>query len=263
MNINLDRGNIFLETPWEDRNLGLKTFTINDGCLGLLSQGVLEDELSRLRCDFNKFFIFSRLPKVHLHLVPVLQNCGFYLVEGIVCPVLRFDKSPLLETFRMRSAQFIPVRFKEHAVHFISLDDEREKYAERLLSIARESFSDDRFHIDFRCSEDVANRRFESWVNDLLDDRQVMFDMLEVNREAAGFMARKGNSLILAGFSRKYVRSGLGDYLWLGALQRMHEQGLRYAESLVSMNNIPVLNLYARLGFKFRNPQYSFHYWSQ
>jgi len=251
------------ETPWEERNLGLKSFALNEGCLDNLKLEALKEELACLQKEFGHFFVFARLPKSHLHLAPCLQQCGFYLVEGAVCPVIQFDKSALMDAFRTDVTPFVPVRSRKSAIRFMTLDNRDKRTDQALLSIARESFSSDRFHMDFQCTEEIANRRFELWISDLLDNKQVTFDMLEVNGEAAGFMARKENQLIIAGFSRKYVRSGLGDYLWLGSLLRMQDDGLRYAETLVSTNNIPSLNLHARLGFKFRNPQYSFHLWQK
>jgi len=254
---------ILNETPWEERNLGVKSFALNEKCLDILNQRVLADELSSLQQRFRQFFVFARLPNSHLHLVPCLQGHGFYLVEGTVCPVIQFNRSTLMQTFSIKASQFIPGRFRNSSIQFVTLDNANERPDKILLSIARDSFSSDRFHMDFQCPEKVANHRFELWISDLLKDRHVTFDILEINYEIAGFMARKEGHLIIAGFSRQYARSGLGDYLWLGSLQNMKEHGLRYAETLVSINNIPSLNLHARLGFKFRHPQYSFHYWQK
>jgi len=251
------------ETPWEERNLGIKSFALNDACLSTLSQQPLAKALKELQQQFGRYFIFARLPKTYLNLVPCLQQCGFYLVEGAVCPVIQLHKSAVLQAFDEDSSQFIPKRFRHNNICFITLDNRRNETMAAVSTIARESFSSDRFHVDFQCPEKLANRRFELWICDLLQHEDVIFDIVEVNGEAAGFMARKNNHLIIAGFSRKYVRAGLGEYLWLGSLQRMQTSGLRYAETLVSTNNIPSLNLHARLGFKFRNPQYSFHCWQK
>jgi len=254
---------ILMETPWEDRNLGIKSFALNEACLPNLNQQALADKLIHLQQEFGKFFIFARLPKTYLRLAPCLQQCGFYLVEGAVCPVIQLNKSRDLQSFKDNATQFIPTRFSNSNVRFMTLDNRRDETLDTVSAIARESFSNDRFHEDFQCPEAIANRRFELWICDLLHQKEVIFDIVEVNGEAAGFMARKENHLIIAGFSKKYVRAGLGDYLWLGSLCSMQENGLRYAETLVSTNNIPSLNLHARLGFKFRNPQYSFHRWQQ
>jgi len=254
---------IFNETPWEERNLGIKSFILNEACLPILDQQLLADELARIQRRFGQFFIFARLPKAHLKLVPCLQQCGFYLVEGAVCPVIQFQKNLKMQAFGKNASQFIPARFSHNSIRFMTLGHKRGAFDNAVSAIARESFSNDRFHEDFQCPEAIANRRFELWICDLLHNKEVIFDIVEANGEVAGFMARKENHLIIAGFSKKYVRAGLGDFLWLGSLQRMQENGLRYAETLVSTNNIPSLNLHARLGFKFRNPQYSFHRWQQ
>jgi len=252
---------IFTETPWEDRNLSIKSFALHEACLANLKQSTLANELDRLQHEFGKFFVFARLSKTHLNRSLLLQQSGFYLVEGTVCPVIQFNKSLQIQAFDKDRSAFIPARLNGAELNFTTLQHRQNKTVKTITAIAKESFSNDRFHEDFQCPETVANRRFELWIADLLDNKEVTFDIVEVHGETAGFMARKMNDLIIAGFSKKYVRAGLGDYLWLGSLQRMQRDGLRYAQTLVSTNNIPSLNLHARLGFKFRNPQYSFHRW--
>jgi len=266
--MNHDASTIFTETPWEERNLGIKSFALNEACLPSLQHHALAEAMAQLKHQFGTYFIFARLPKANLNLVPALQQCGFYLVEGAVCPVIQLHKSAVLKAFNDNPSRFIPKRFSpkhvnHNTIRFITLEHRHDDAVDTVSAIARESFSSDRFHVDFQCPEALANRRFELWICDLLHNPEVIFDIVEVNGEAAGFMARKENHLIIAGFSKKYVRAGLGDYLWLGSLQCMQKHGLRYAETLVSTNNIPSLNLHARLGFKFRNPQYSFHCWQQ
>jgi len=254
---------LLVETPWEERNLGVKSFLLNAECLSTLSQQQLDKAFADLKHRYRQFFVFCRLSNARLDLVPCLQGCGFYLVEGAVCPVIQLDKSSKIQEFSSRPDHFIPARFKDHDIQFSTLGGENERQDKILMAIARESFSSDRFHMDYRCPKKTANRRFELWIRDLLNNGRVTFDIIRVNEEIAGFMAREGNHLLIAGLSRKYGRAGLGDFLWLGSLRKMQEHGLRYAETLVSINNIPSLNLHARLGFKFRNPQYSFHYWHE
>jgi len=254
---------ILTETPWEERNLGIKSFALNESCLPALDQRVLAGELASLQQAYGSLFIFARLPSAHLSLVPCLQQCGFYLVEAALCPVIQLDKSAVLQAFHADAASFIPRRFRCGNINFTTLKHRQDDAVATVSAIAGESFSGDRFHMDFQCRQALADRRFALWIGDLLRNKDVIFDIVEVDGKAAGFMARKENHLIIAGFSKQYVRAGLGDYLWLGSLRCMQQAGLRYAETLVSTNNIPSINLHARLGFKFRNPQYSFHCWKQ
>ena len=39
-------------------------------------------------------------------------------------------------------------------------------------------------------------------------------------------------------------------------------KGLKEISSNISLNNVPVLNLYSKLGFSYREPKYILHYWS-
>lgn len=252
---------LLIETPWETRNLGIAAYALCDGKLDQLDEGKLASEMETLRRRHGDYFAFARLPKSHLQYVPLLQSCGFYLVECTIAPFIQFAKNGLLASFCDDRRKFIPKRFDSVNVKFVTATDTPPD--KQLRSIAYESFNDDRFHLDFNCPAATADRRFENWVEELLHNNAVFFDLLKVNGETVGFMARKENHLILAGFSKKFQRSGLGDYLWLGSCKAVQSLGYRYTETLISVNNISVLNLYSRLGFKFRNPQYSFHYWEK
>ena len=251
---------IFYETPWEKRNLGIQSYALNEECLDNLTRDALAAEISRLKQKFGQFFVFARVPKSHLYLTPKLQQCGFYLVEGTVCPYIQFRRNSVFESFGNDPSLFLPKRFASTELSFItSTPNTRPEIA--LREIAHESFSDDRFHMDFQCPTEMADSRFEHWTSDLLKNSDIDFDLLTIYGELAGFMARNNNHLILAGFSKKYQRSGLGTYLWLKSCQAVEQLGYTHAETLISMNNLPVLNLYGRLGFKFRDISYSFHKW--
>lgn len=253
---------IIVETPWEDRALGRKAFALNASCLSSLSEDILEDQIKGRIGKYGAIFVSARVPKKSMSAIPVLQACRFYVVEGVLSPVANLSDNPVLRAFLETPSRFLPRRFRESDVQFVSLDRcDANKKRDTIVGMAEQSFSDDRFHMDFRCPAGLASRRFAFWVGDLLQDEQVRFDLLLVNGEPGGFMARKKDKLVLAGFSKKYVRSGLGEYLWLSSLREMFDAGMQHVSTLISLNNVPVLNLYSRLGFKFRDVQYTFHCW--
>ena len=250
---------LLIETPWESRNLGLATFALNEASIDALDPTRLENAISGLRKTHQHAFVFARIDKAKLAMAPILQSCGFYLVECTLEPYIQFSRNRIFAQFQNSPEQFLPKRFDWTDICFEAAVPTPP--AQRLFEIARESFSTDRFHMDYRCPPELANRRFELWVKDLLADRQVAFDLLKIRGQLVGFMARKEQQLILAGFSKDSQRSGLGDFLWLNSCSAVQASGYRSAETLISANNLPVLNLYSRLGFKFRNTGYSFHAW--
>jgi ribosomal protein S18 acetylase RimI-like enzyme len=74
-------------------------------------------------------------------------------------------------------------------------------------------------------------------------------------------MASRGGNLLLAGFDRRHANAGLGEFFWLSVCDRLRARGVRRVTTRISVNNIAVLNLYARLNFKFRDPEMTFHLW--
>jgi len=252
--------NIFTATPWEDKNLAMKSFALNSEHVSSLNSSLLSQQIKIITEVHDHFFISARLTKNALHQVPLLQAHGFYMIECTVSPFIQFKRNKPLASFKKNPSSFLPKRFNSNDISFSTVTH-LNKPSDHIYAIARESFTTDRFHMDFQCPENAANMRFENWTKDLLNNNAIDFDLLEVNGELAGFMARERNHLILAGFSRKYQRSGLGDYLWLSACMAVETLGHQHADTLISLNNLPVLNLYSRLGFKFRDTQYSFHKW--
>lgn len=252
-----------LETPWETRNLGIPGYALNTTQFCDTSDiNSLKEELKRLHVESNSFFVFARIPRESLHLARPLEQVGFYLVECTVVPFIRLQQHEMLEKFEQDRQSFLPKKFRTTSVFISTIEQPHKELAEEIKKVASESFVDDRFHVDANCSTEIADRRFAYWVDDLVNNVNVSFDLMYIQNELAGFMARKNNKLILAGFSKTYRAAGLGEFLWLTSCSIIKNLSFKTAETLISINNIAVLNLYARLGFRFKDTQYGLHYWS-
>lgn len=237
------------ETPYESRNLGRPAYAIADSFLAAPDGEILAGELDRLRQEQPHHFIFLRLPKERLLLAEMFERQGFYLVESTVSPVLQLDRLP--DT---------PEPLREE-LEFAILEPGKDFPLAELEKIATESFCDDRFHIDHRCPKELADRRFAYWIQDLAATPSTVFEVLKLRGEIVGFIARKGNFFILSGFSPAHAGAGLGRILWTISLQGLRQAGHSTLETHVSVNNLAVLNLCIKLGFRLRNPHYGFHLW--
>jgi hypothetical protein len=255
--------NPFIETPWETRNLGIPSFAIDEKFYAQPRLAVLKSGLDDLACQHNRFFVYTRIPKQQLVVTPILSECGFYLVECAFTPFLRLSTSPVLARFEKSPAAFLPERYPADDVAYVQLERGPDFPAQTLCAMAAESFSDDRFHVDHACPKETADQRFSFWMQDLIADPGVVFDGLRLKGELIGFIARKKNFLSLTGFAKRYVNAGLGEFFWLSTCQVLQKANHLTVETLISANNLPTVNLYTRLGFKFKDTQYSFHYWGQ
>lgn len=248
--------------PWETRNLGLQSFAVDDEFFGNPDDELLKESLRSAEAQNGKIFAQARVAKNDFAALPVLQRYGFYFAETTLIPFSVFRKNDALSRFMADKSSFAPARYSLDGLGLTIMDRRDLAQCATVKAIAAESFSDDRIHLDANCPKEIADRRFCYWVDDLLADEAVVFYLLEHLGACTGFMARKGEDLILAGFAQRYIKSGLGDFLWLSVLEDMHKQGIAQTHTCISANNTPVLNLYVRLGFKFKDPSVTLHYWT-
>ena len=252
-----------IPTPWETRNLGLESFSVGDGFLNDPDESGLKEEIKALEDSSGGIFIYARIPKKFYYVNRILERTGFYFIEQTLEPYTAFEKNEVFKTFLRDKDAFVPKRYRPSDLSLLLLDKDDQRLCRKIEDIAAESFSDDRCHLDPNCSKEIADRRFVYWVRDLLADPKARFYLLLHDGDAAGFMALKGTNLILNALSNNYFKSGLGGYLWLSVMKDMYRQSINHAHTLISANNTTALNMYSRLGFKFRNPSVTFHYWSK
>lgn len=132
----------------------------------------------------------------------------------------------------------------------------------QLIKISKQTFTADRFHMDPSCKKSVADNRIAMWVElDLLKNHQNYCTYLIENKILVGFNIWNKESMILAGISRDYAGKGLGKNLYVQTIRDGMSMGLEEITSSISVNNLPVLNLYSKLGFSYRKPMYILHYW--
>jgi len=248
--------------PYETRNLKVESFSVTDEFLLQPDLPTLQLCIDIKESEFGNIFIQAKAKKDMMESALILQKCGFYFVEVTVAPRSNLDKNLVLESFIRDQSSFIPRRYSQHnlAICIVDNDDINTRFS--IEKIASESFTDDRFHIDPNCLNSLADIRYVNWVGDLYTNKNVVFYTLELSGENIAFMCRNDDHLILAGFDVNYRNSGLGDYLWLSVMQDMLDKKITQAHTSISLNNTAVLNLYARLGYKFKDTSMNYHYWS-
>lgn len=261
--IDLEVTDFLVDIPWETRNLGVQSFALAENFLDSPDEKTLRRDVSSKVKEFEKIFVQARIGKADFNIGRILENLGFYFVEATLTPYTVFKKNSALQRFVSNKEEFTPPRYNLSDLNVTILNKNDKVLCQAIREIANSSFPNDRFHLDPNCSNDIAGRRVSYWIDDLLNDDAVTFNILELHDKVIAFMARKENNLILAGFAKQYINSGLGDFFWLSVIENMMEQDLNQANTMISANNTPVLNLYCRIGFKFKDPAVTFHYWSR
>ena len=246
--------------PWETRNLGIASFSLSEAFPGDCDETKLRISMEQKAKEHGSFFVQARI-KMDTRLAQLLERNGFYFVETTVYVLNILHRNSQLRSFVSDNSLFLPPRYNRSDLVAASLNRDDAALCAAVKRIASESFTEDRFHVDHNCARDVANRRFVYWLEDLLGDAKVVLYVLFHKQEPIAFMARKADHLMLSGFAKKYVSAGLGEYFWLSVLKQMKQEGMKHARGVVSVRNIPSLNLCARTGFKLRDAVATFHYW--
>jgi RimJ/RimL family protein N-acetyltransferase len=63
----------------------------------------------------------------------------------------------------------------------------------------------------------------------------------------------------LTAIAPEWQGKGMGMSVWQAALLRHRSEGASAVETTISGHNLPIINLYARLGFRFASAQMTFH----
>lgn len=129
----------------------------------------------------------------------------------------------------------------------------------QIQHIASSSFTHGRFHEDPFIQYELAQRRYENWIGDLIDTEFFVFD---IKNQIGGFFsyAKKDNEIEMpiSGLSQDALR--LGGFLWVNMFHFIYErENISKIRNLVSGSNMAVINLYARLGFTFEQPMFGYH----
>jgi len=256
------RSNVLKTLSWETRNLGVSAFALSDEFFVEPDFDLLTQCLSELQASHRSIFVQARLP-TNSRISRIIESANFYFIETTLSPYSNLRKNVALSTFSANPGLFLPARYSLNDMHLTADVQQYPILLAAIKGIAVEAFSDDRFHRDHNCDPTTASRRYLFWVEDLLNDTAVRFHVLSHKERPVSFMASREGNLLLAGFAAKFAGSGMGEYFWLSVMQSLMSQQIDRVETLISANNTRVLNLYAKIGFKFRFPQSTFHYWSK
>jgi RimJ/RimL family protein N-acetyltransferase len=83
---------------------------------------------------------------------------------------------------------------------------------------------------------------------------------IALDGELAAFIALVGPRMVLHAVSSPRRGAGIAKYLWSAACRHFFDTlGLDHLESSVSAANLAVVNLYASLGFRFREAVDVYH----
>jgi ribosomal protein S18 acetylase RimI-like enzyme len=219
-----------ITTPWDSRVFGINTFEI-----------VYTSDIS-LKETLEKIFQENRLGHYTVKINPlnnkkILHEFGFYYCDTLIEPYCSSENL---------------VTYQKPGINISDLVD-----IEQLSNGVYGTFSHGRFHRDFKLKKHLADMRYDSWLRELHQSKNVFG--LMIFDQVAGFWGYSDNKILLHALNEEYRGKGLAKYFWSLACQKLFEKGYSELTSSISASNIAVLNLYSSLGFKFRNPLDIYH----
>jgi GNAT superfamily N-acetyltransferase len=219
-----------IATPWDSRTFGFNTFEI-----------VYTSDVN-LKKTLERIFQENRLGHYTVKLNPlnnkkILHEFGFYYCDTLIEPYCNYANL---------------VTYQKQGIHISDLVD-----IENLSNSVYGAFTHGRFHRDFKLKKYLADIRYDLWLRELHQSKEIF--TLMIFDKVAGFWGYSNNKILLHALSEEYRGKGLAKYFWSLACQKLFEKGYLELTSSISASNIPVLNLYSSLGFKFRNPVDIYH----
>jgi GNAT superfamily N-acetyltransferase len=136
-----------------------------------------------------------------------------------------------------------------------------------LIRIAEQSFRLDRYHADARFPLGLPELRHRRWMEELLGDstsRILNYTTGERGRPLGLFSVKPSGDdaweIQLAAVDPSRQGSGIGSSLFAGSLHALKSQGARRCIGKFYAANIPVMNVFARAGFRFSAAQALYHW---
>lgn len=211
-------------TPWDRAAFGMPTWELTEYSEKALQQAVQTVGHYTLKVD----------PLADKRL---LHEYGFYYCDTLV--------EPYCTAAGLRAVR--------HPKANISKDVD----AGQAVAICHGAFTHGRFHRDFNLPKAAADLRYDNWLKQLLEEEHVYG--LYWQGMLAGFIGYSGNKLVLHALAEKYRGKSLSKYWWSAACSELLENGHEEVRSSISAINLPVLKLYASLGFSFDNTRDIYH----
>lgn len=211
-------------TPWDTAAFGMPTWELAEYSEAALQQAAQTSGHHTIRVE----------PLADKRL---LDQYGFYYCDTLIEP-------------RCNAARLRPALHPDATISK-ALD------AERTLAISHGAFAHGRFHRDFNLPKVAADLRYDNWLQQLLDSNQVYG--LYWQDALAGFIGCSNGSLVLHALAEQQRGRGRAKFWWSAVCSELLATGHDEVKSSISASNLGALNLYASLGFSFRNPQDIYH----
>jgi len=188
-----------------------------------------------------------RVPFDRLRETMLLEQAGFRFVEMVLHPHLA-----QLQAYPCGSQGLLVERATDNDLPAIE-------------AIASDAFGYERFHADPRLDRVLADKRYLIWVRTShAHPSQRLYKISDGDELVAFFVTEsKPDGLSywhLTAVAPAFQGRGYGKRVWHEMLYFHQREGMHRVATTIAGGNVPVLNLYASLGFRFHPPEITLHW---
>lgn len=236
------------EVPWDTAVFGSPVLQIDE--IKIRGQGACSDIRGfENSCEgLGVRLISCRLPYESLRESIFLEDIGFRFIEMLYQPELKFsDSFSSMHDCHLTAAPAVA------------------KDLPLILDIAGVAFRNERFQIDPRLPSSLGDKRYQNWVMaSFSHPRQRLFILREgeviVSFFITEILADGTCYWHLNAIAPEFQGRGYGRRAWLTMMAQASKEGATGVRSSFVARNYRVLNLYAKLGFRFPPPLMTFHW---
>lgn len=238
----------YFHVPWDSEIFGFPVAQIAEIRVNDAAGARMELQAFLAWLEQEKIGLAScRLPFDRLRESMLLEQAGFRFVEMVIHPHLA-----QLQAYPCDSQGLVVERATEDDLPGIE-------------AIAGQAFGYERFHADPRLDRTLADARYRFWVgNSLRHASQRLYKIREGDELVAFFVTEnKPDGLCywhLTAVAPAFQGRGYGKRVWRAMLHLHQREGMERIGTTIAGGNIPVLNLYASLGFRFQTPDITLHW---
>jgi len=236
------------EAPWDTAVFNFPVLQITK--MELLGPSAVRDfrTFEAERDRMGSGLVSSRLAHECLQESMFLEERGFRFIEMLYQPVLEDlkNQNELGET----GLYAVEAENKDLAI---------------VMDMAGSVFSNERFHIDPRLNRKLGDQRYRNWVRSCIDHpTQTLYVVHDGNEIVAFFVTEMMPDQTcywhLTAVANHAQGRGYGKRTWNTMLHLARKNGATRVQTCIVARNNRVLNLYARLGFRFPPPLMTFHW---
>lgn len=238
----------WLETPWDTAITGYPVWQITHiEVRGSEADAALKD-FEHAREQAGVGLVSCRLDHARLSESMFLEQHGFCFIEMLYHPELALESAK-----RIESGSRLTVR------------QALEADLPAVIDMAGSAFVNERFHVDPRLGPKLGNKRYQNWVKSSFSHpAQRLYVLSDKGKPVAFFVTEMQADGVcywhLNAVAPDAQGQGYGRRAWQTMIKHAADAGARQICTSIVARNHRVLNLYARLGFRFPAPQMTFHW---